>query len=76
MAPTGDVDLLCVGSAGRGCDGPGAVGKVPPCAVVDVVHLGLQLAQPEHDVVQQHGQGLLQVWRGRSPTKPSNMDHK
>jgi len=62
MAPTGNVDLLGVGGAGRGRAGPRAVGEVPARAVVDVVHLGLQLAQPEHDVVQQHRQGLLQIW--------------
>lgn len=57
------VDLLGVGGAGRGR--AGAVGEVAPRAVVDVFHLGLQLAQPQHDVVQQHGQGLLQVCEER-----------
>lgn len=53
------VDLLGVGGARRGR--AGAVGEVAPRAVVDIFHLGLQLAQPQHDVIQQHGQGLLQV---------------
>lgn len=53
------VHFLGVCGAGRG--GAGAVGQVASRAVVDVFHLGLQLAQPQHYVIQQHGEGLLQV---------------
>lgn len=56
---TRHVHFFGVGGAGRG--GAGAVGQVARRAVVDVLHLGLQLAQPQHDVVQQHGERLLQV---------------
>lgn len=48
-----------VGAAG--CGGADGVGQVAPCAVVNVLHLRLQLAQTQHDVVQQHGEGLLQI---------------
>lgn len=62
--PTCNVDLLGVG--GDGCGRDRAVGEVAPRAIVDVLHLGLQLAQPQHDVIQQHSQGLLQVCESES----------
>lgn len=65
--PTCNVDLLGVG--GDGCGRDRAVGEVAPRAIVDVLHLGLQLAQPQHDVVQQHSQGLLQVCKSESTSR-------
>lgn len=57
--PTCNVDLLGVGSDRCGSDC--AVGEVSSRAIVDVLYLGLQLAEPQHDVIQQHSQGLLKV---------------
>lgn len=65
--PTCNVDLFGVG--GDGCGRDRAVGEVASGAIVDVLHLGLQLAQPQHDVVQQHSQGLLQVCESQSTSR-------
>lgn len=53
---------------GTGCGSAGAVGQVAPRAIIDVFHLGLQLAQPQHDVIKQHCKGLLQVCKKECET--------
>lgn len=59
IIPTSNINFFNICYAG--CGGAGAGGHVGPCAVVNVLHLGFQLSEPQHDVIKQHRKSLLQI---------------